>query len=469
MSISLLTPLLYFWLRGNIGGESATSRATAQVSAQIKTSESAMLSQERAKRVLLLLTPSSYRSGAFMRAAERLGIDVLQGIDLPKPLAREWNVPLGIDFTKPEEAAEEIVGFAGREPFDAIISVDDSASILAAIASDRLGLPHNSPEAAVAARDKLHMRQLLAERGVPVPRFQPFSAADPAREVASQVAYPCVVKPTLLSGSRGVIRADDEEEFVAAFERTRAVIAGEGWKPEEADILVEAFIPGFEVAVEGLLTHGQLQVLAIFDKPDPLDGPFFEETIYVTPSRLSTVVQEAIGDVTSRGADALGLREGPIHAELRVNERGPWIIEIAGRSIGGLCSTVLEFGTGLALEDLILLQAVNGEIERVERSHDAAGVMMIPIPGSGILRSVEGIEEAEAVPLVTGVEITAKLNHPLVALPEGASYLGFIFAHGETPAEVEAALRAAHAKLHFRITPEIKLTLVADAPNVLNQ
>lgn len=411
------------------------------------------------KSVLLLISPQSYRGTAFVAAAERRGLIVHQGIDLPPALASEWNVPLGIDFSQPERSAEQIVEFARTldQPIDAIISVDDAASLLAAVASRRLGIPHNSPEAALAARDKFRMRELLAAGGVEVPEYRLVPAASDPEDLAGEVTFPCVVKPTLLSGSRGVIRANDRAEFVAAFRRTVGVIEGEGASVERSHILIEEYLPGVEVAVEGLLDHDKLHVLAIFDKPDPLTGPFFEETIYTTPSRLSEETQVAIADCTARGAHALGLREGPIHAELRVNDRGPWIIEIAGRSIGGLCSTILEFGTGMALEDLILSQAVGLDVSDIDRGTDAAGVMMIPIPRTGILREVSGIDEAEKVEHITGIEITAKVNHPLQALPEGASYLGFIFAKAKTPDVVEAALRGAHSQLNIRITPQINL------------
>jgi biotin carboxylase len=231
----------------------------------------------------------------------------------------------------------------------------------------------------------------------------------------------------------------------------------EGYLEQEASILIERFIPGFEVALEGLLTNGKLRVLALFDKPDPLDGPYFEETIYVTPSRLSEEVQQAISQCAEDAAAALGLRDGPLHAELRVNEAGPWILEVAGRSIGGLCSTILEFGTGMCLEELILRHALGEDVQNQNRRDGAVGVMMIPIPAAGVLKSVHGVEEACAVPCVTGVEITAKLHNPLVPLPEGASYLGFIFARAETVTQVEVALRTAHAQLHFKIRPDLPL------------
>lgn len=409
------------------------------------------------KRVLLLVTPSSYRGAAFSTAAERLGIDVVHAVDLPEALTREWHVPLGLDFSRPEQAAREIESYARENPLDAIISVDDSATVLAAMASSRLGLPSNSPEAAIAARDKHLMRSLLQERGVPVPRFQAWPATVDEAHLGSLLDYPVVVKPTHLSGSRGVIRANDSAEFADVVRRARQVIELDGQPIENSTILIEDFIPGFEVALEGLLNDGELHVLALFDKPDPLDGPFFEETIYVTPSRLPESTQWAITQCTKDAALALGLQQGPVHAELRVNERGPWIIEVAGRSIGGLCSTVLEFGTGRALEELILMQATGADLQGLGRSDDAVGVMMIPIPKGGVLRKVDGIDAGRNVAGVTGIEITARLNHPIVPLPEGAAYLGFIFAKGDSPDEVEQSLRVAHSCLEFHITPEIKL------------
>ncbi len=405
------------------------------------------------KRVLLLYSPSSYRAGPFLEAARKLGLEVVAGVDMPEALAEYWHVPLGLDFTDLEQATRTIVDYAAKEPIQAIVAVDDGATLLAARACEALGLPHNSPDAALAARDKYVMRGLLAAGDVQVPEFRRFSAADDPAWVAEQVAYPCVVKPLRLSGSRGVIRADNPAELIAAFTRTRRMLLADGNPPEATFLLVEQFIPGFEVALEGLLTDQRLNVLALFDKPDPLDGPFFEETIYVTPSRLPAATQTAIAECTEKAAAALGLREGPVHAELRVNEAGPWIVEIAGRSIGGLCSTILQFGVDMCLEELILRQAMGLEVGSVERERQAVGVMMIPIPDAGMLRAVHGVEQAQAVPGIVGVEITAKLYNQIVPLPEGDSYLGFIFARGDDPAQVEEALRLAHSKLSFDIKP----------------
>ncbi len=405
------------------------------------------------RRLILLASANSYRPGDFAQAAKRLGIEVILGMDVPAPLAKQHSCPLPLDYLDPEKSAHAIADFAQKTPVGAILSADDSATVLAAQASASLGLRHNSPEAAAAAQDKYHMRQLFAESNVPSPRFRLFSLRDDPEEIADEIEYPCVIKPRRLSGSRGVIRADSPIEFMSAYARLRNILDKTG----ADDFLVEDFIPGVEVALEGILDGGKLKVLALFDKPDPLDGPFFEETIYVTPSRLPAETQRAIAECAARAAAALGLREGPCHAELRVNENGPVMVEIAGRAIGGLCSRTLRFGTDISLEELILRQTFGMEIESAEREKGAGGVMMIPIPMAGMLLGVEGLAEACAVPGIESVEITAKVNYVIKPLPEGDSYLGFIFARGETPEAVEAALREAHRHLRFNIAPEIPI------------
>jgi biotin carboxylase len=406
--------------------------------------------------VLLLTTPSSYRLPAFLEAAERLGVAAIVAEDTPKALAGRVPGRVELDFADVPAATAAILALAAERPLAALIAVDDSGALLAARASAALGLPHNSPESAEAARDKHVMRAAFARAGVPSPAFRLCSTGDDLAALAREVAYPCVVKPLRLNGSRGVIRADDPASFVAAARRVgRLLDRLEG--PGPHSFLAEDFIPGFEVALEGLIDDGRLQVLALFDKPDPLDGPFFEETIYVTPSRLAPEVQAAIAETAARAAAAVGLRRGPLHAELRVNDRGPWMVELAGRSIGGLCSRTLRFGTDASLEELILRQAAGLPIEALSRAGSAGGVMMIPIAQPGVLRGVAGEERAREVAGVESVEITAPLHYPLVPLPEGDSYLGFIFARGAAPAEVEAALRAAHARLSFQVLPEIPL------------
>jgi biotin carboxylase len=415
------------------------------------------------KRVMFLLSPQSYRNSAFLSAAERLDLEVIQAIDVPEALAQEWGVELGVEFSRPDLAVQQLLERLKDRPLDAVLSLDDSATLLASRLSNELGLPHNSPEASVAARDKWVMRRRLHEHGVPAPQASQHELEESPEELARTIRYPCVVKPNLLSGSRGVIRSDNPDELIAAFERTRRILQHDGFNSKTARILIEDYVPGVEVALEGILTDGVLQVLALFDKPDPLEGPFFEETIYTTPSTLPDAVQGDIARCTEQASAALGLKTGPVHAELRVNADGPWIIEIAGRSIGGLCSTILEFGTGQSLEELILRHAIGEQIQGAERNNRAVGVMMIPIPRGGILRSVSGEEESRAVAGVTGVQISARLNHPIVPLPEGSSYLGFIFAEGESPEVVENSLRTAHQKLDFKIQSQIRLNAHASA------
>lgn len=414
--------------------------------------------------VIALMSPASYRAEAFAAAAREIGLDLVRAVDRPGALAARAHGDVPLDFAHPDDAVARIIGFArAREPHEkqviAVLAIDDRGALIAAQASAALGLPHNDSRSALAARDKFVMRERLVAGGVSVPGYQRFPAGIDPAVIAGDIAFPCIVKPLLLSGSRGVIRANTPDECIAAFGRTRAILESSGMPAHEHFILIEQFVPGFEVALEGLLTGGHLRTLALFDKPDPLDGPFFEETIYVTPSRLAVDVQAAISQRTAGAARAIGLREGPVHAELRIDlESGDiWLIELAGRSIGGLCSSVLEFGAGMCLEELILRHAAGMSLGSTTRNGGAAGVMMIPIPGRGMFRGVDGLERARSVPGVTGIDITAPLNQPIVPLPEGESYLGFIFARGEKPEEAERALREAHGLLAFRIEPVISL------------
>ena len=421
------------------------------------------MAADGSKRLLLLIPTSTYRTEDFMEAAGRLDVDLVVASEKPNVMAGEFpDHLLTLPFDDPEAAARAVAEYARARPIHAVVPVDDGTTLVGAAIAERLGLRCNSTGAVATARNKRRLRERLAAAGVPGPAFTVFAVTDDARAAAGRVRYPCVLKPLVLSASRGVIRADDADGFVAAFARVVALLAdpevralGEGTE----EILVEAFVPGVEVALEGLLTESALTVLALFDKPDPLDGPFFEETIYVTPSRLPEATQRSIADVTAQAARALGLTDGPIHAELRLRPAGPApaaapvpvVLELAARSIGGLCSRTLRFGTGLTLEDIILRRALDLPIASLERERAAAGVMMIPIPRAGVLEKVTGLETAAALPLVEDVTISAHPGETLVPLPEGHRYLGFIFARGATPAATEQALRAAHAQLSFSI------------------
>lgn len=394
-----------------------------------------------------------------MAAAKRLAVPLVTAVDLPPELAWQWPGKLALDFRQPDTAVQSILTFAQTTPLAAILPVDDSGVLIAARASQVLGLPHNQPAAAAAARDKLVMRQLLRAGGVPTPLFHGFELDDTVEMVTavvqSTISFPCVVKPRTLNGSRGVIRANDAAELATAVRRVQRLLRSIG----AAGFLVEGYLPGMEVALEAVLDHGRLQPLALFDKPDPLEGPFFEETIYVTPSRLEAAVQTAVIEMVAQGAQAIGLQTGAVHAELRLNEKGAWIVEVNGRSIGGLCSQTLRFDMGMSLEELLLRQAVGLDVRGLQRQPQASGVMMIPIPRPGILRRVEGLEAAQAAPGIDEITITVPEHHRLLPLPEGESYLGFIFATGQTPERVEEALRLAHGRLQFIIDEEIPLLI----------
>ena len=438
-------------------------------------------------RLLVLATTTGYQTRGFGTAAERLGVDLVFATDRCHLIDDPWqDGAIAIRFFDEDASVAAILSAAADRPIDGLIVVGDRPTVIAARAAEALGLPWHAPAAAAIARHKQRTRECLRDGGLPTPWFVTTSLSSgdqqPIRGLSArspipnpESPFPCVVKPVALSGSRGVMRADDPRQLAAALERLRALMRSPEVRAERNDAhdiaLVEEFIPGREYAVEALMHHGEMLVLALFDKPDPLDGPFFEETMYVTPSRVGAGEQRAIVDAIARAAAAIGLRHGPIHAECRVKPDGVvYVLEIAARPIGGLCAGVLRFapragpgirdaggGMRVSLEELLLRHALGEDPAGWEREADASGVMMIPIPRRGIFRGVDGIDEAREVAGVEDVRITAKPDQLLVPLPEGASYLGFIFARAGRADAVDRALREAHRRLSFAIDPEFPL------------
>jgi len=393
-------------------------------------------------RVLLLLPTATYRAADFIDAARELGVEVVVASE-ERPILADTMGDRAVVVTldDPSAGAAAIEELDARHGIDAVVAVDDQGVLVAAHAGEVLGFPHNPPDAAARTRDKAAMRLALEAGEVPQPRFAIFEDPD---DVPS-IGFPCVVKPSRLSASRGVIRANDADEARAAARRASDIAAG-------GTLLVEEYVPGDELALEGLLRDGELEVLAMFDKPDALEGPYFEETIYVTPARFDDATARDIERVVTDAATALGLREGPIHAEVRVHDHRVWVLEVAARSIGGLCARALRFGAGISLEEVILRHALGRDLGDLARESTASGVMMLPIPRAGRLSAVNGQDDARAVPGIVGLEITIPIGREVQPLPDGDRYLGFLFARADTPDEVESALRAAHAALDVAIT-----------------
>jgi biotin carboxylase len=412
------------------------------------------------KRVLLLLPTTGYRNGDFVAAAQALGVEILAAADYCHRLAPSWGLPpiMALHFDQPELAVHTVLRELGGT-LDGVLAVDDSGIELAALLAQRLGLPGNPADAVRGCRDKLAFRRLLRKQAFLCPEFHHLPSDTDPRTLVSDLTFPVVVKARRLSGSRGVIRADDSEALLRAVNQVRAIQRRADRDAQELGLIVEDFIPGREFALEACLERGELTTLALFDKPDPLDGPYFEETLYVTPSRLPASLQQRIGHEVVRACRAAGLATGPVHAEMRFNERGIWLLEIAARSVGGLCARVLRHSLGMSLEELILRQLVGEPVTQARAVAEAAGagaagVMMIPIPRRGLYHGIEGLAAAQSVAGVTDVTITAQPGQIVAPPPDGASYLGFIFARASSPADAEAALRSAHRCLHLDIRPE---------------
>ncbi len=407
------------------------------------------------KTVLLLIPTTSYRTDDFMAAAGKLDIDIVLGTDERQSLE---SLSAGriqtFDFEDVEAGGRQIADFVRSHRVDAIVPVDDGANLLAAAAAARIGMAHNSPDAVASARNKYLFREKLAAANCRNPEYRLVNIGENPAAVAREVGFPCVLKPLTLNMSRGVIRADGHNSFVAAFDKVAEIIARpDARTPGMAaeHVLVERYIPGKEYAVEGLIRRGRLTILAIFDKPDPLEGPYFEETIYVTPAPVDDALRNDIHQAAEAAIQAIGLADGPTHIDLRVNEDGVYIIEADARTIGGRCGRSLQFAGGVRLEEIVLRHALEMPLDGIENTAGAGGVMMIPIPKSGVLRGTEGIEAARQVPLVQEVSITIPVGQTVMTLPDAGRYLGFIIAHGDDPDSVTTALRDAHERLVFAI------------------
>ena len=444
-----------------------------------------LIDASQPKRLLLLTTTTGYQTRAFIETANKLDLGIVLGTDRCHVLEDPWqDGALPLRFEDPEGSARHIVEYAGRNLVHAVVCVGDRPTPTAALACARLGLLHHPLRAAESCRDKYLSRERLRAAGLDMPSFNRFPVAmDPGtilRMDPTIVHFPCVLKPLALAAGRGVIRADNPREFVTAFERIKALLLRPEVRVmrEETSnfIQVEEYVEGEEIAVEAVVDRGRFRVLAIFDKPDPLVGPFFEETIYVTPSRLKPEVQGAVIKTLEQAVKAFGLYHGPLHAELRVESgevthtsgrvKHIWILEVAARSIGGLCSRALRFcprppGESFSLEEVVIRLALGEDISAVERESVASGVMMIPIPGAGLYQEVKGMEEARQTPGIKEIIIAAKPAQQLEPLPEGSSYLGFIFACGPSPELVEKALRRAHQQLYFVIAPALPVIQTA--------
>ena len=429
--------------------------------------------------------PGSYRVHAYLEAARDLGIEILVASEGEYSLVPGIRDGLRVELADSEMVIEQVVSAHRDRPIAGVVATDDATVEVANRAAAAIGLAHNAPSAARITRRKDLARAALAAAGLPVPAIRRVDLRHAIGPQLAGIEFPGVVKPLAMAASRGVIRADDLPGLEAACRRAGAIVSASAGISAQAatgtiadlsvavstdaderhTLLVESFVPGPEIALEGMLADGELSVLALFDKPDPLDGPFFEETIYVTPSRLPPPIQSLAAERVREGCAAYGLTEGPVHAELRIHKGDAWIIEIAGRTIGGDCARLFTFGSGTSLEHLVLQRALRrapGVSDVPFRNAGrAAGVLMIPTPGAGTLRRVEGVMAASRIPGIREVSITVREGYELTPLPEGGTYLGFVFALGEYPAEVEDSLRRAQETIRVVLAPSLAVEVAS--------
>jgi biotin carboxylase len=418
------------------------------------------------KRVLLFAGKLGYQTRSFDDAATKLGVDLIFVTDRCHQLDDPWgDRALPVHFESPESAAYTVLQeVRRRHGIDGILALGDRPALAAAYVARGTGLLYHHPASVEACRSKLRTREVFRDAGLPVPWFRGVHLNPTPEPALLGISFPCVLKPLSLSASQGVVRANNRGEFLTAAARIRRLLESPEIlatrEPNLDQLLVEGYIPGREVAVEGLLTNGSLRILAVFDKPDPLEGPFFEETIYLTPSRLTESQLREVERSAANAVRALGLAHGPMHAEFRINDQGVWPLEIAPRPIGGLCARSLRFveaenAAPIGLEELLLRHAASLPGADSPRERQASGVMMVPVPQSGILEAIHGENEARATPGIHELHITARLHDYIAAWPEGSSYLGFLFARRTNPEDVENALRIAHSKLSFTLSERL--------------
>ena len=414
-------------------------------------------SQLADKRLLLISHHNSYRIAPYIKAAKNLGLDITIASQGKHSLVTEVANGIHIDFADLDSAIAVILEANKAQPFAGILGSDDQTVELAAHTAKALNLPHNPPQAAQYSHRKDLARAQLSLAGCPVPMHCLLDLNRPINRQMTGLPLPCVLKPLNMSASRGVIRADNEDEFLRACERLRPIVASAQGEFEQSHVLIEEYIDGIEIAYEGYLYRGELHTITIFDKPDPLVGPYFEETIYVTPSALEVDLQLKIKSVLQDACNAYGLSTGAVHAECRIDQdKKIWILEIASRTIGGDCARILD-NENFGIEELAIMLAIEQPVE-ANMPDQARGVMMIPIREHGLLKRVEGLLDANRVEGIDKIDIIISEGHELVPLPEGNQYLGYIFATADTAEKATAAIREAYAHLKFISRPVFKIS-----------
>lgn len=400
------------------------------------------------KKLLVILPANTYRAQRFLEAARKLGVDVFIATDSDfSPPDPSNSVIDGISFCDPKEAGRQIADIIRHQGPMSVLAVDEAAVEVAEWTRVALGLIDHPNSGILATRDKRELRQRLRENNISQPKTFDILELEQGR---GEIPFPVVVKPSKGSGSIGVTKAQNQQELTKSLITVQDVIAK--MTISNQCIVVEEYIPGVEFAVDILVTDGKLHVLVIFEKPDPLVGPFFAETIYVTPPHLTDSQLEALHSVIQKCIRALSINNGPLHLELRLTSANDWVpIDIASRSIGGNCSNALAFASNTSLEELIIQNALGLEVINTQRERRASGVYMIPAETLGTLVAVHGVEAALKVRFVEDIQITVKPGTKTVPLPFDNQYLGFIFAKAPGAKTVEKALRTARALLEIEV------------------
>ena len=383
------------------------------------------------KKLLLVIPENSYKSNDFVVAAEKLGIDFLIITDSEQVSSKFSDTVIINKF----DAELNKNNLKKLKDVTHVLPVDHSALKFSGYLVDLLEVKGNKLESINLSMNKYESRKIFNSLLDIKVNNEIIKNIDDVNTFINKNGT-SVLKPIYGTASKSVLKINNVEKNKEQIEKLMQDCF-------DQDLVIEEYIDGKEYALEGTIINSELKKIVIFDKPVEYKHPYFEESIYITPSELSSEAEKRVVSIVDKACKKIGLEDGPVHVEFKINENQIFIIEINPRMIGGLCSRCLSFGLfKVSLEEIILHAFMNNELKNIELLNNYVGVLMIPTPKSGKFISINK-EELEKIPNISNVEITVPEGSDLLEPPYGDKYLGFAFSQGIDKKTVNESLLTA--------------------------
>ncbi len=383
------------------------------------------------KKLLLVIPENSYKSNDFVVAAEKLGIDFLIITDSEQVSSKFSDTVIINKF----DAELNKNNLKKLKDVTHVLPVDHSALKFSGYLVDLLEVKGNKLESINLSMNKYESRKIFNSLLDIKVNNEIIKNIDDVNTFINKNGT-SVLKPIYGTASKSVLKINNVEKNKEQIEKLMQDCF-------DQDLVIEEYIDGKEYALEGTIINSELKKIVIFDKPVEYKHPYFEESIYITPSELSSEAEKRVVSIVDKACKKIGLEDGPVHVEFKINENQIFIIEINPRMIGGLCSRCLSFGLfKVSLEEIILHAFMNNELKNIELLNNYVGVLMIPTPKSGKFISINK-EELENIPNISNVEITVPEGSDLLEPPYGDKYLGFAFSQGIDKKTVNESLLTA--------------------------